>query len=178
MYRVGEYVIYGKSGVCKVLAIGRLQMSGIDASRLYYTLKPVYTADTIYTPVDTDVFMRPAITRQQALGLIEQIPSIEQAMQPQHDLGSRELPEYYRSLMESHDCEDIVRLIITIYQRAREAQLNKRKTCQTDQNFMREAEETLYGELAVALNVPIQTVPELIRRMVQPATEDGGTRGV
>jgi CarD family transcriptional regulator len=47
MFAVGDYIIYGSNGVCKVEAVGLLDMSGIPKDRQYYTLQPIY-AKTSY----------------------------------------------------------------------------------------------------------------------------------
>ena len=166
MYAIGEAVVYGKRGVCVVKDIGRLNMPGIDRDRMYYTLRPMCAAETIYTPVDTPVFMRRVITREQALALIAQIPAIEGGLGLQPEMSGREMPEYYRGLLETHECADLVRLIVTVYARTQKAAQQKKKLRQTDQNFMRDAENILYGELSVALDIPKEQVPDFIRRQI------------
>lgn len=167
MYDIGDYVIYGKSGVCIVKDIGHPDMPGADETRLYYTLSPVYATETIFTPVDTSVFMRRAITRNEAMGLIEQIPAMGEGAGVPEGIGSRELPDYYRSLLGTHDCSDLLRLILTVYFRLQRAQKNRTKLCQTDQNFMRDAEDILYGELSVALDMPRDKVSDFIRETLE-----------
>lgn len=171
MYAIGEAVVYGKRGVCVVKDVGHPDLPGIDRARLYYTLRPMDAAETIYTPVDTPVFMRPVISREQALELIGRIPDIESGLEPQPEAGGRALPEYYRGLLDSHECADLVRLIVTVYTRTRKAAQEKRKLRQTDQNFMRDAEHILYGELSVALGIPKERVPDFIRQQVQGRDE-------
>lgn len=163
MYNAGDYIVYGDSGVCLIKEIGRPALPGIDSARLYYTLRPLRTTETIYTPVDTPVFMRPVISRREALDLIQQIPAIERSMDMQETVGGRALPEYYRSLLHSHDCEDLVRLILMTYTRARRAQREKRKVGQADQNFLRDAQNILYGELSVALGIAQKSVSAFIQ---------------
>ena len=79
MYLVGEYIVYGTSGVCKVEAIGPMEISGVNKDKLYYTLAPLYSKGSkVFTPVDNDkVVMRPVLTKEEARELIEQIPTIE-----------------------------------------------------------------------------------------------------
>ena len=43
MYCVGDIVIYGTQGICKVDALGPLPMSFADKKRQYYTLRPYYS---------------------------------------------------------------------------------------------------------------------------------------
>lgn len=166
MYQKGDYVIYGKSGVCMVEKVGTLDMPGVDSSRAYYTLRPVYATETIFTPVDTKVFMRPAVTQEEAIGLIKQIPEIESDMDLELEIDNKTMPDYYQSLLTTHDCKDLIRLILIIHSRAQRAVEAKKRICQTDQNFMRDAESILYGELSVALGIEVGKVPEFISGMI------------
>ena len=76
MYQVGELVVYGAEGVCRVAAIGPLEMRGAQKETDYYTLTPLYGAGKIFIPVDTNVSIRPVMTRAEAETLIDRIPEI------------------------------------------------------------------------------------------------------
>ena len=68
MFQAGDLLVYGSTGVCRVLSIDRRQerVGSIRQERLYYQLKPIYQGGLIYTPVDNDkVSMRPIISRQE-----------------------------------------------------------------------------------------------------------------
>ena len=58
MYQVGDLVIYGSSGVCRVSAVGKPGVSYVDEGKDYYTLSPLYGTEVIYAPVDTKVHIR------------------------------------------------------------------------------------------------------------------------
>ena len=70
MYEIGQLIVYGNEGVCRVEEIGTPKISGVDKHRDYYTLAPIYREGKVFTPVDSKVFMRPVITREEALALI------------------------------------------------------------------------------------------------------------
>ena len=76
MYQVGELIVYGGTGVCRVEAVETPQQRGPEAGRQYYLLKPLYQDGTIRIPVDSKVFMRPVISRQEAEALIDAIPGM------------------------------------------------------------------------------------------------------
>ena len=64
MFQAGDLLVYGTTGVCRVLSIDRRQerVGSTRQERLYYQLKPIYQGGLIYTPVDNDkVSMRPII---------------------------------------------------------------------------------------------------------------------
>lgn len=152
MYQIGEMIIYGGEGVCRVEAVGPLAMSGIKGSKHYYTLAPLYREGKIYAPVDTNVFMRPILSRAEAEELIRHIPDIQAAACTERN--PRLLGEYYQEMIRSRSCVSMVRLIKTAYMKRQARQARGSKPGQVDERYMKRAEELLYGELAVALDIP------------------------
>lgn len=161
MFSVGEKIIYGKKGVCVVKSIGSPGFSDGE-DRLYYTLSPQNSTETIFVPVDSGVFMRPVITRAEALELIDRIPEIESGTELDVIITKKELPEFYKKFFETHSCEDLVRLILIAKRRTERANENKRKPSQTEREFIKGAENILYGELAEALGIGKGEVADLI----------------
>ena len=160
MYHTGEFIVYGTSGVCEVTAVGQPAFAR-DEGRLYYTLTPVYGTETIYIPVDSPVFMRPVLSREQAEALIESIPAIEEDSFTTHSL--RLASEHYQAALQSHDCHELVQLIKTVYAKSRR---NGRRVSQIDQRYRKRAEDLLHSELAVALGIPLKEVQPYIARSI------------
>ena len=79
MFEVGDYLIYGLNGVCRVEAVGTMEMSGMPKDRLYYTLIPVYQSGCrLFTPVDNaKTVIRPLVSREEALAYIDRMPEAE-----------------------------------------------------------------------------------------------------
>jgi CarD family transcriptional regulator len=169
MFNVGDYIIYGHTGVCNVKDVGYPEFKGIDCSRLYYTLIPENSTEIIYTPVNSSVYMRPVMSREEAIELIRQIPEIEDTVDDEIDFGinSKEWQGIYKSLLDTHDSEDLVRLLITIHMKRENLLQNKKIINQTDRNTMRDAKTTLYGELAVALGILQEDVPSFIEEELE-----------
>ncbi len=162
MYEPGSLIVYGTTGVCRVEAVAPRQlMRGLVKN--CYTLHPLYSNDTIYIPVDTTVFMREPITGEQANALIDRIQDQSDAPLPA-DLSAAK--EYYDSALQSHDCGSLLQLIRQIYRKAQRVKENKRQPSQTDQRYLKRAEELLYGELAVALGIEREeVVPYIAKRL-------------
>ena len=40
MFETGEYVVYGRTGICKVTGVTTMKMDGASGERLYYVLRP------------------------------------------------------------------------------------------------------------------------------------------
>ena len=78
MYKKGEYVIYGSSGVCQVGDVTTLDIDNVPKDREYYVLFPQNHGGTVYVPVDVaSTKMRKVITKEEAEQLIEKIPTIQ-----------------------------------------------------------------------------------------------------
>lgn len=158
MYQVGQCIIYGNTGVCRVDGIVEKPSLG-----LYYVLKPIYESGTIYTPAEhPKVFMRPVISRSEAEQLIDQIPQV--VAEPDRTRNLQELREHYRTAIGSHSCADLIRLTMSIYQKKKEQERMGRRFGQVDERFMKQAESILFGELAIALGISREEVPNYISK--------------
>lgn len=160
MYQVGEMIIYGGENVCKVEAVGPLALSGFKGDKQYYTLAPLYREGKIYAPVDTNVFMRPILSREEAEELVRNIPDIEAASCT--DRNPRLLGEYYQRMIRSRSCVSMVQVIKTAYSKRKARQARGSKPGLVDERYMKRAEDLLYGELAVALDIPREEVGDHI----------------
>lgn len=160
MYQIGQMIIYGGEGVCRVEAVGPLEMRGVQKDVDYYTLAPLYRTGTIFTPVDTNVFTRPVMTREEAEHLIARIPEIPAEVY--ENSNPRLLTEHYQVYLKSYDCTELVRLIRAIYAKKQNAAGKGRHLGQVDERSMKRAKEMLHGELAVALDIPVDEVERSI----------------
>lgn len=161
MFEVGAYIMYGRSGVCKVREVGKPQLSGMDMDRLYYTLEPLYGSETIFIPVDAKVCMRPILSRQEAEEMLEQIPALLDRYREEIPvLEQRELANYYKSLLETGEFLDTLRLLAYIGVKRNNAEKGGKKLCQTDKVYGSKAEELIYGELAIALELEWEQLQE------------------
>ena len=176
MFQKGDLIVYGNMGVCRVEAVeAPAGLPGAGEKKLYYKLDPVYETGTVYIPVDAKVFMRPILTHAQAEALIGRIPEIEE--NPCGGKDQQMLAEHYRSLMRTHDCDDLVQLIKTIYGKNRERTAQGKKPARTEAEYMKRAEELLHGELAAALGITPEQVPGYIAAEVALKPERKKLRG-
>lgn len=151
MYQKGEYVVCGNNGICQVDGITTLNLEGVDKNRQYYLMHPVFSSgSTVYRPADTDDgSIRPALNREEASALLKEIPSIETI--PIAD--EKTLEKTYRELIHSSDPKALVQLIKTIHLRKEKRLLKGFKVTALDSRYFKQAEDFLYGELSVALDI-------------------------
>ncbi|HIX16012.1 MAG TPA: CarD family transcriptional regulator [Candidatus Hungatella pullicola] len=167
MYGIGDLIVYGHTGVCKIEDIALLTPSSLPErdTQLYYILKPLYQKGTIYTPADPPkVFMRPVMSPDEANQLIDCIPAA-----PTEIFRCKSLPELkrrYREASLAYDCNSLMSLVLSIRKKKEEAEKQKKKIGQIDLRFMKQTEDLLFGELAVSLGIPRDTVPAYISQRI------------
>lgn len=161
VFSVGELVIYGGEGVCRVERIGPSTLSCADPNREYYTLCPVFHTGEVTTPVDTRVLMRPVMTAQEAEEFLAALP----AMLPEApgELSQRAAREYYQAAVSSFDCCRMVALLKMLYAKREAARRSGKKISQLDERCSKRAEDHLYEELAAALGIEKNAVCARIR---------------
>ena len=165
MFGIGDYVVYGSDGVCKVDAIGVLEMDGRVSDREYYTLIPVYFGSSkVYCPVGNDkVVMRHIISREETDKLIRDIPE----MQPLDVPNEKARENIYKDALRKCDCHELVRLIKTVHDRREKRVMVGKKVTAVDEKYFRFAEEALYGELAIPLDMDRSQVRDYISSCIK-----------
>lgn len=161
MFKVGDLILYGNTGVCRVTDITTRDSSGADKDRLFYILSSLYQGGILSTPVNnTKIFMRPIISKQEAERLIDMIPTIR--AEAYHNRVMRALTDHYETALKTYDCLELIKLTMSIYAKKQYMAQQKHKFGAIDERFMKRAEELLFGELAAALCIPKQSVPDYI----------------
>lgn len=170
MFKKGEYVVCGNNGICKVADVTTLNMTGAPRDRLYYILMPVYSeSSTVYIPVDNHkVTIRAALTEKETHELIAKIPSLDLVWVENEK--QREL--VYKECLKQNACEDYVRIIKTLYLRKQDRLSKGQKSIGLDERYLKQAEEFLYGELAIALGIEKQGVQAYITEEIEKLTAE------
>lgn len=163
MFKIGDDVIHGGSGACRVAAVGTLS-TGVKG-KMYYTLIPYYVkGSSVYTPVDSEkVLMRPVMTKEEVMGLIEDIKNIDVLWVK--DEKKRE--ETYKKAIRSCDARELVKIIKTIYLRRKSRIEEGKKLTYSDEKYYKMAEDNLYGEVAVALSMTREEAKAFIEQKVE-----------
>ncbi|MDO4315361.1 MAG: CarD family transcriptional regulator [Oscillospiraceae bacterium] len=165
MFQPGDLVVYGTTGVCRVESITRPNLTGADRNKQYYLLKPLQQDGVIYTPVENQkVPIRSVISAEEAEALIDLIPSLRAEACRAPTLQA--LAQHYQTVVRSHDCKDLIELMMSIYTKRQQVESQKRRLGMVDERYMKQAERLLYGEFSVALGIPFEDVQPYIARRV------------
>ena len=165
MYNINDIVVYGNNGVCIVKAVGCVNMKGIDPDKEFYTLRAVYDNIKILAPTNTNVPMRPILSKAQVLALMDEIPGT--CIMEADELDPRRFENIYRELMSTGKCSDLVALIKFIYSKEKTAHEAGKRLGQIDQRYLKSAEALVDGEFAIALSIPREQVHDFIAHRLE-----------
>lgn len=148
MFNIGDYIVYGHNGICRVVDITHPDIAGDDNDRLYYVLVPERSKDSrLFCPADNDkLVLRMIVTEAEALAIINDMRNIE----PLEVSNERLRDECYKNAMKSCDLRECVRLIKALYIRKKQREEQGKKVTATDERYLKLAEESLYSELSIA----------------------------
>lgn len=161
MLKIGDYVMKNSEGVCRVDE--QIMMRSYDNSGEvpYFLLVPLRDARSrVYVKqADTYTDIRPVMSKTEARSLIGQIPEID----PASIDSDRAREQIYKDAIRSLDPVRIVSVIKNMYARSEERMRQGKKRTSVDDRYFRLAEETLFQELAFAL----EKEPEAVRAMIK-----------
>jgi len=159
MYEVGDNVIYGENGVCRVDAVGPIAMSGTDKNKLYYTLSPVVGTGTFYAPIDTKVFMRSLMSKEEAEEFLDTVADIEPAIC--NDVRFTHVDAFYKGLFKEHTCSALVAMLKGIYSQERVSKSNRIDA------VTKRAKDILNSEISLALEIPYEEAEARIKERLE-----------
>ena len=164
MYNVGDMVMYGAFGICKVTAVEKRDFTGEEQE--YYILKHINSEKNIfYVPTNNDAAlskMHPICSKAEVDELISHMNS-EGLIWIDNDIKRKE--EYSRIIKDANKHE-IIRLIKTLYLRRKELAESGKKLRSTDENYLNLAENMLFEEFAFALDIDRSEVVEYIEKHI------------
>jgi CarD family transcriptional regulator len=151
LFKKGEYIVYGTTGVCMVKDITTMDREDAPKEKLYYVLEPAKTAGgMIMTPVEGNKsIMRKVLTKEEAYELLDGIKTIDKLWVS--DEKQRE--SRYREALKTCDCKAWIGIIKTLYVRKKDRMVRGKRLTEVDERYMKKAKENLQGELAITLGI-------------------------
>ena len=165
MFELGTMLVHPTYGVCEVVHIGKIDMKNVKDERLFYKLVPLYDGKSkLFIPTDSDgLGLRPVMTKESALELVASLP----AMEPITVQNEKEREKIFKEMIRGGNCEDISRIIKTLYLRKKARLAAGKKAVSLDEKFLFMAREQLYGELAVSLGIEKNGVEDYIAQSIE-----------
>lgn len=164
MPSVGEVVVYGVQGVCRVAELVSRRFD--RETKDYYLLRPVFDQrSVIYVPVDKPDLvaqMRPPLTTSEIHELIDSL-EINGSEWIADDSDRR---DYCADVIRSGDRGALMRLIDMLYSRNEELKGQKKHFHIADERSLKRAEKLLNDEFAYVLGMLPDEIPDYIRARI------------
>lgn len=146
-----KYIIYERD-VCIIEKVMKKYIKGID----YFILRPLNDKTLKISVPVTSKMLRNVISFDEANELINNMKNIDVLK------DEKQMENEYKRLLDTSDLNDLVKIIKTTYLRNKERIDNKKKISEKDDNYFNKAEDYLYTELYVALNMKKSEVKKYI----------------
>lgn len=165
MYQIGALVVYGIHGVCRV---ADLEERTVDRRKVVYlAIEPLEQEGTRFLiPAHNPAAMakvRPLLTK-------EELDAMFASPQTNTDGWIREenqRKQFYRELISSGDRIRLMQMVRTLYRHRAEQGAAGRRVHMCDENFLRDAEKLLTGEIAVVTGTSPEEAKKLLRSKVK-----------
>ena len=150
MFKINDYIMYGMTGVCKVIDITNEKFINGE-KRNCYVLSPVHKDNTIIKiPLDNNkIPMRKIISKQDVTSLINDMSNIEILWMDDEKKRNIE----FKKMLKSGKCEELIKLLKSIKFSRKNAKTTGKKLNKIDNDIMKEAERLLNEEFAISLNI-------------------------
>lgn len=160
MFDIGDYIVYGHNGICKVEDITHPDLAGADEKKLYYVLIPEKTKDSrLFCPAENDrVTLRKIVNAKEAKDIIKESETIEPLVITNEKLRD----DSYKTVMKGCDLREWVQLIKTLLNRKQERENSGKKITATDERYLKLASDGLLAELSIAMDVSKDEVKEML----------------
>ena len=154
MFEVGEFIVHPGQGVCKVAEV-------VEGEKAVYRLLPINQRHhmLITFPMANEARLRPVLTHDEAVDLIDAYPSIEV---DDYRCKSNALEEeHFKDKIRNGTCQDTVRIAKTFRSRIHDVRARNKKPPVAYERILKQATERSVSELAVALDVTQDEVKDI-----------------
>lgn len=164
MVSIGDTVLYGATGVCKIEALTEREIFGEKKS--YFVLKPVSSVQsTVFVPADNEALllkMHKILSREEILEIIDSVASLDDIwIEDEQKRRTR-----FSDIIHGGDRLQLMLLVRTLYNAQQKKREEGKRLHLMDERFMSEAERLLYDEFSAVLGISqSEVVPFIIERI-------------
>ncbi len=155
MFQIGQQIIYGSNGVCRIEDIVLRENQMLGEPQQVYIMR-LASGLTSYVPVESSVFMRALVSPEEAKAVIREFPAITTKSFPA--TNSKALADLYRSILSRHDPRQTLCLYKSLRAKIDRALENGKRPGAMDERFAAAAIQEVADEFAAVLCVPPETV--------------------
>lgn len=165
MYQMGDQVVYGIHGVCRIV---EEEKRVVDRKTVtYLVLEPVGQEGSRYlVPTHNEA----AMNKLRPMLIPEELEALMGSEEVRQDGWIREenlRKNTYRELITSGDRAGLLRMVNTLYRHKKEQTAAGKKVHLADENFLRDAEKLLVSEISVVMSLPADQARTYLRTQLQ-----------
>ena len=160
MFKIGDTVVYGTEGVCKISDIGKSDFSNMDTDRLYYILTPQsHKGSKIYVPCDNDILvskMKNVMKKSEIVKILK-----DRTIIPEWIADSRQRNRAFKEIITAYDREKmfgLARLLCDI----KKSSDNAKRLYASDEEILKKLITIVYTELSLVSEVSMDEIPAII----------------
>lgn len=165
MFQVGDQVVYGIHGVCRIIDE---EQRTIDRKQItYLVLDPIGQPGARYlVPTHNAAAMaklRKILSKEEMLTLLRS----DEIRADCWIRDENQRKQTYRELISSGDRTYLMKMVCTLYRHKAEQAAAGRKVHQCDDNFLRDAERLLTSELSIVLELEFDQARTFLREQLK-----------
>lgn len=151
MFRVNDIIVYSSQGVCKIEGIEEKKLTGVNKE--YFILKPINSDNSTYfVPTDNQMLiakMRKVLSQKEINDLIDAMAK-ESA---NWIANENERKEKYKHIISEGNHTELIKMIKAIFYEKKQRESAGKRLHASDERFLKDAEQLLYGEFQYVLNL-------------------------
>ncbi len=158
-FAVGDYVMYGTSGVCRIEGTEKRNFDG-EHEVEYLILLPINNSTSkYYIPTENmESKIRHLLNKDEIISLIDEMPQTEAVWYSDNN----ERKAMFNSIIKSDDYRSIISMVKSLHSQKIKRTSNGKKLNSSDENFMKRAESLMYQEFAQVLDIRVEDVEKYI----------------
>lgn len=151
MFRVGDMVVYGGHGVCRIVSEEKLS---VDRKRMnFFILQPISQPnDRYYVPSENEAVLsklKPLLSQSE----LDELLRSGKILKYDWIDDENKRKQMYRELIHSGDRYSLLGMVHSLYVHKRDLADTGRKMHLCDENFLRDAQKLLDSEFALVLGI-------------------------
>jgi len=165
MYQIGDQVVYGVHGVCRVVD---QEERVIDRKRVtYLALEPVGQDGSRYLVPTHNAAAMSKVKQMLSKEDLTALMDSEEVRSDGWIRDENQRKQTYRELISSGDRVKLMQMVRTLYRHKAAQAAAGRKVHMCDDNFLRDAEKLLTGEVAIVMGIDADQAKQFIRNRLK-----------
>lgn len=162
MYQVGDRVVYGIHGVCDVV---EQEQRKVDRKLVtYLVLEPVGQEGSRFLVPTHNALAMAKLTPMMTKAELEALVAGKEEQEDGWITDENRRKQLYRELIGSGDRGKLMKQVRTLYRHKRELATTGKRSHLCDDNFLRDAERLLTGEIAIVLGTDQDQARDYLRK--------------